>query len=252
MTPTSPSIHPTDPWAAFPQLVALGVGIVSILTAIVGGFGWLSLTRALEFMPFVNGQVFMTATFPLERWLLVAVFVTGFYSLIFYLVFVIQLVELHRNASESDRETVVAAIVVFPVVNTLLLASIGYLMLHYCGGLGRVDSLKLATGMLLVSFVVNDLLSMLFGTKAESAKHLKTAGWNALIRLDLPVLAAFLLLIAFVQAETDGGRTSVELISAFSLGAAAFKLLVTVAIFTLISYEEYVDAISRRTIGEAR
>ena len=245
MAVTNTAIRPDDPLAAFSELVSFAVGMASVVLAVVGGFGLTSVVSVLKALPGVDGQVFISATFALERWLLVAVLVTAFYSAVFYVFFVKELSDLHRKAQESERGTVLLALVVFPILNFSVIAAVGLLTWNYCQELGGVFYLKWATGVLLLSFVVNDVLSIGFGSMAESAEHLKASGWKALCRLDLPVLVAYGLLLLFVRTETNAGGTSKELLSAFSLGAAAFKLLVTVTIFTHISYEDYSRALSR-------
>jgi hypothetical protein len=226
------------------------IGVKMLVVAIVGGFGlgpkgW-EVESFLGSMVAIDPAVTSRGSFVFERWLLVAVLVTALFTFIYWIIFSIFLSKRFHEAvviSDIRIGAEKAFLQSIGPIALIVILIVFWMMRGYLINSANSSYLKYATFVLLASYVVYDFCFMFLGKihpHSSVAIDMATEGRETLLRLDAPMLIGFIILFIFTDYITHAEMTQQHkyLIYAFGAGAAAFKLILTVLVFTIINYEK--------------
>ena len=247
-------------------LVALGV-LSIIFTLFEAAFNGSKFTESIlrgYTSVRIDDTILRSPNYVFERWLVIAVVVTIALNVVFYFTNFFSAIELiWEEAKKGGAKPwpVFIPLVVFPMVSFYfgVLLPWDWLKQYYVTP-GSMGDLKKATTTLLILFVAYDLFMVWVGRHLEStiASDAKSEAKISLIRIDGPILLAYVLLYFFTASWIDlsiidalqidwaaqNGIASKAFsqfkrynLDAFSAGAAAFKLIISNLLFTVMLVE---------------
>ena len=226
------------------------IGVMMLAVGIIGGFGLgpngFQVEIILGNVVAVDPAVTSRGSFVFERWLLVAVLVTATFTFLYWILFSYFLgLRFEEAICNSDKEIGAERALLQFIGPMAIIVVLGvFLLTHqYLANGANASYLKYATFVLLISFVIYDFCFMAIGrihSHSRVAADMAAEGREALLRLDAPILVGFIILFVFTEhvGYLDATHQHKNLIYAFGAGAAAFKLILTVLIFTLMNYEK--------------
>jgi hypothetical protein len=214
----------------------------------------------------VDASVLANDLFVFERWLVIALCATSIFAFISFIYSIGDIQELQTSLSEDLSGFSFLATILIPLATVFVLGYSFYSIWQYLHLPGKYLSMKYATLGLLLYFVVIDLIILgLFFLLKEDERNRVAGTYNEalkmMVRLDLPILLAFCGLLYFLHSEPwvvgmsgsitgddnlSSGSISHDLARAFGAGASAFKLVISVLVFTFTNLESCVSRIKAR------
>ena len=244
------------------------IGVIFLAITVLAGFDSIGrhLEKVIGWLLFeLNKELLDSPSYTFERWLVVTVSLTTIWNFYFYgwnFFSAINLfLERDVEVPARNRWILPSALFILSIAAIALGVFIPWWLLYrYFEGQNNIAYLEIATSLLLGLFVIYDLLNWLIGAvlKGKKASTVKREATLLFWRVDIPIAISYLILILFTvysinpsslaliyqnwklgsaMSPSDVSMHATFTFNSFTAGAAAFKLVVSNILFTVLMAE---------------